>query len=144
MLSAIYRLAVSLWLGGAAIFTFVITPILFRTEARDTAARIVGVLFPSYFLWGFICGAVALLALIIQRGRNFKIAMTLLIAMLAINFTQAFFIEPRAAKLKKEIISFEATLPDHPLRKEFARLHGVSAAGNIAVIAGGAVLIILL
>ena len=39
-LDMLYRLAVALWAGGNAIFTLLLTPILFKTESRDTAARI--------------------------------------------------------------------------------------------------------
>jgi hypothetical protein len=51
VLSVIYRLAVTFWVGGVAIFTFVLTPIIFRVNDRDTAGRIVGTLFPGYFRW---------------------------------------------------------------------------------------------
>ena len=47
----IYRLAVACWFGGAALFTAVLTPVIFRAYSRDTAGGIVGALFPSYFRW---------------------------------------------------------------------------------------------
>ena len=56
IITIIYRLAVAFWVGGVAIFTFVLTPILFKTQARDLAGTIVGVLFPGYFRWGLACG----------------------------------------------------------------------------------------
>ena len=37
ILSIIYRLAVTFWVGGVAIFTFVLTPIIFKVNDRDTA-----------------------------------------------------------------------------------------------------------
>ena len=55
-----------------------------------------------------------------------------------------FYIEPRAAALKREIPSFETTPKEHPLRREFSRLHAVSAACNLSVFAGGVALVILL
>jgi hypothetical protein len=64
--------------------------------------------------------------------------------MLALTSLGSFYIEPKAAALKKEIPSFVTTPRDHPLRKEFARLHGISAAANLAVFAGGVVLVALL
>ncbi|MDD3815748.1 MAG: DUF4149 domain-containing protein, partial [Desulfocapsaceae bacterium] len=48
----IYHLAVSCWLGGSALFTFVLTPTLFKSYPRDMAGSIVGALFPGYFQWG--------------------------------------------------------------------------------------------
>lgn len=142
--SAICRLAIALWVGGAAIFTFVLTPTIFRTETRDAAGRIVGYLFPGYFRWGLAWGAVALTALLIARGRNWIPAALLLVVMLAVTAFQAFHLEPRAALIKRQIPSFETTPKDHPLRQEFSRLHGISAACNLSVIVGGVVLVVLL
>ena len=51
-------------------------------------------------------------------------------------------LKPRA--LKEEIGSFESTSRDHPLRREFSLLHGISAACNLVVLAGGVILIVLL
>lgn len=142
-LDMIHRLAVALWAGGNAIFTLVLTPILFRTESRDVAARIVGSFFPGYFRWGIACGLVALLCKIMARGMGQKLPIVLLIAMLTITSFQAFYVEPKAAELKRQIGSFETTAKDHPLRREFSKLHGVSAACNLAVLAGGVVLVVL-
>jgi len=68
--TVLYHLALAFWVGGVALFTFVLTPILFKTQPRDLAGKIVGVLFPGYFRWGFACGAVALVCLLLQRGRG--------------------------------------------------------------------------
>lgn len=137
--TTIYHLAVSCWLGGAALFTFVLTPTLFKVYSRD----IVGVLFPGYFRWGLACGALALIFLFLTKGRRKILSGLILTAMLAITASQAFIIEPRAAELKKEIPSFETTPPDHPQRVQFRKLHGISAVANIAVIAAGVMLVIL-
>lgn len=142
--TVLYRLALAFWVGGVALFTFVLTPILFRTQPRDLAGRIVGVLFPGYFRWGLACGAVALVCLLLQRGRHFVPALVLLVLMLAATSYQALVIEPKAAALKEQIGSFETTPKDHPLRRQFSRLHGLSAACNLAVFAGGVVLVVLL
>jgi hypothetical protein len=138
-----YRLAIALWAGGNALFALVLTPILFRTEGRDTAARIVGSFFPAYFRWGVACGVIALLCRLLTKGFGQKAPVLLLIAMLAVTSFQALYVEPKAAELKLQIGSFETTPKDHPLRKEFAKLHGVSAVCNLAVLAGGVVLVVL-
>jgi hypothetical protein len=143
-LDMLYRLAISLWAGGNAIFTLMLTPILFRTESRDLAGRIVGNLFPGYFRWGLACGVIALVCRVAGRGLDPKLPVILLVAMLAISSFQAFWVEPRAAELKRQIGSFETTGKDHPLRKEFSKLHGVSAVCNLTVLAGGVLLVVLL
>ncbi|SNB46149.1 DUF4149 domain-containing protein [Geobacter sp. DSM 9736] len=139
--ATIYRLAVALWTGGVALFTLAVTPMLFKTFGRDHAGQIVGAVFPTYFRWGLACGVVALACAIIARGRMLTVTAALLLVMLSLTAFQAFYIEPRAAALKKDIPSFETTSKDHPLRREFAKLHGISAACNLAVLAGGVALI---
>ncbi|HEX9023689.1 MAG TPA: DUF4149 domain-containing protein [Geobacteraceae bacterium] len=139
----VYRLAVALWVGGNALFTIVLTPLLFKSEARDTAARIVGTFFPAYFRWGLACGGVALLCRLLARGRGIDVAAVILVVMLVVTGVQSFHLEPRAALLKHEIGSFETTPKEHPLRREFSRLHAVSAVCNLAVLGGGVVLVLI-
>jgi hypothetical protein len=138
-----YQLAIALWAGGNAIFTFILTPILFRTESRDTAARIVGNLFPGYFRWGLACGVIAVVCRLIGRGVDLKLPMVILVVMLAVTSFQAFYLEPRIAELKLKIGSFETTSKEDPLRKEFSKLHAVSAVCNLTVLTGGVVLVVL-
>jgi hypothetical protein len=139
----LYRLAVSLWAGGNAIFTLMLTPILFKTESRDTAARIVGNLFPGYFRWGLACGVIALVCRLVGRGFDLTLPVVVLALMLGMTLLQAFYVEPRAAELKRQIGSFETTSKEDPLRKEFSKLHGVSAICNLTVLAGGVVLVVM-
>lgn len=143
ILTFCYHLAVSCWLGGAALFTFLLTPILFRVYARDLAGDIVGALFPAYFRWGLACGAVALVCRLLVRGRFTLVAACILCLMLALTTMQATVLEPRAAALKRDIPSFVTTPAEHPLRVQFRRLHAWSMAANLAVIGGGALLILL-
>jgi uncharacterized membrane protein len=138
----LYRLAVSLWIGGSALFTFLLTPAIFKSYSRDLAGGIVGVLFPGYFRWGLACGAAALVCLAVFRERSSVTPAIIIAAMLIITAVQAFVIEPRAAELKKSIHSFEIT-SDDPQRAEFRKLHGISAAANLAVIGGGIALVVL-
>ena len=143
-LTIIYRLAISFWVGGAALFTFVLTPIIFKANDRDTAGKIVGTLFPGYFKWGLACGLVALASLLLSRGKNSVPVLAIIIFMLSLTAFQAFSIEPRAAAIKKEIPSFVTIPKEHPQRREFSRLHAISAVCNLTVIGGGVLLIVLL
>lgn len=142
-LTVLYNLAVGCWLGGAALFTFVLTPKLFSVFSRDLAGTIVGQLFPGYFRWGLACGAVALVCQLINRGRFAIATVAILATMLLLTSVQAFVIEPRAADLKQTIVSFVTTPKDDPLRVQFRTLHGISMAANLAVVVGGVLLVIL-
>jgi uncharacterized membrane protein len=143
-LSFVYRLAIAFWAGGAALFTFILTPAIFKNFDRDMAGTIVGSLFPGYFRWGLACGAIALFCLLLAQ-RPHKVAPAIIIvAMLIVTSVQAFVIEPKAAALKKEIPSFVTTPAEHPLRQQFKKLHAISAASNLGVIGGGIALVFLL
>lgn len=142
-LDMLYRLAISLWAGGNAIFTLMLTPVLFKTESLDIAGRVVGNLFPGYFRWGLACGVVALVCRIAGKGFDLKLPVSLLVVMLALTSFQALYVEPRAAELKRQIGSFETTSKEDPLRKEFGKLHGISAVCNLTVLAGGVLLVVL-
>ncbi len=137
------RLSIAFWVGGASLFTFVLTPIIFKSFPRDQAGVIVGHLFPAYFRWGLACGFLALITRLLLRGKEGVPATVILVVMLCLTSFQAFYIEPRAVALKKEIASFESTSKDHPARKAFGKLHGISAVCNLTVIAGGIALIVL-
>ncbi len=144
MTKFLYSLALSFWVGGASLFTFILTPTLFKSYNRDMAGGIVGMLFPGYFKWGLACGAIALITLFLSAAPRHKIlAAGIILVMLVLTSIQAFVIEPKAAALKKEIPSFETTPQDDPLRVEFRKLHAVSALSNLAVIGCGIVLIFL-
>jgi len=143
MPTILYRLAVACWVGGTSLFTFVLTPAIFKSYNRDMAGGIVGVLFPGYFRWGLVCGGIALATLFMSSTVKHKaISIVIIAVMLAITSVQAFVIEPKAAALKKAIPSFETTPQEDPLRVQFRKLHGVSAVSNLVVIGGGIALIV--
>jgi uncharacterized membrane protein len=145
MSTIFYRLAIACWIGGTSLFTFVLTPTIFKSFDRDMAGGIVGVLFPGYFKWGLVCGVIALVTLFMSSAVKHKtIAAVIISLMLVITSLQAFVIEPKAAALKREIPSFETTPQDDPLRVQFRKLHGVSAVGNLVVIGGAIALVVLL
>ena len=54
----------------------------------------------------------------------------------------AYSLVPRIEAVKAQIHSFESVSPEHPARREFSRLHGISMGVNLAVLAAGVVLIL--
>lgn len=143
--SIVYRLALSLWVGGMAVFTFVMTPILFRTYGRDAAGAIVGTLMPTYFRYGFALVSIALVARFLagQAGPGFRrvLGSGLLAAALFVSAYHAFVLLPQIESVKEGVASFETTPKDDPARRAFSRLHGVSMGLNLLLLAEGIVLV---
>ncbi len=143
--SALYRLATSLWLGGMVVFTFVMTPIIFKAYGRDAAGAIVGTMMPTYFRYSVAMIAVALVARLLagQAGPGVRrvVGTALLASALFVSAFHAFVLLPQVESVKKSVVSFETTPKDDPARRAFSRLHGVSMALNLLLILEGIVLI---
>lgn len=145
--SSLYNLILSLWVGGMAIFTFIVTPAIFKSYGRDTASQIVGKLFPGYFLYTLVLAALAFILFFTVAGDQSRpparISFLLLILALVISATVAFKLYPDAVKLKQQVTSFEREAPDSPARKRFARLHAASMSLNLLLFADSVVLLLL-
>jgi hypothetical protein len=59
-----YVLALAAWVGSVLFLSFGVAPLIFRVLTAEQAARFVRTLFPRYYAWGAICGALALPAFV--------------------------------------------------------------------------------
>jgi hypothetical protein len=59
-----YVLALAAWVGSILFFSFAIVPLIFRVLGEEAGGRFVRSLFPRFYAWGAIAGAVALPAYI--------------------------------------------------------------------------------
>ena len=57
---SVYVIALTSWFGSILFFSFGVAPIIFQALSPESAARFVRTLFPRYYLWGAISGAIAL------------------------------------------------------------------------------------
>lgn len=147
ILFSLYTLTLALWTGGMALFTFIVTPAIFRSYGRDQAGEIVGRLFPGYFLYLLALSALALLLFFLlgaeQASRSFRASLFLLVVAVIINAYVLFSLHPKAVQIKQQVVSFEKAAPDSPARSEFRKLHGISAVLNLALLADGIALLAL-
>ncbi len=144
---ALYNLILALWVGGITIFTFIITPVIFKSFGRDLAGDIVGKLFPGYFLYTLILSALAFIVFFTVAGDQSKLSarlsFILLVIALVINSYVAFKLHPDTVRVKQQITSFERESPDMQARKQFARLHAISASLNLLLLADGIALLVI-
>ena len=139
----------ALWVGGIALFTFIITPVIFNAYSRDIAGEIVGRLFPGYFLYNLVLSLLALTLFFIpwrhisaiQKG--FRLSLFCLVIAVLVNIFVCFKLHPEIKAIKKEIHSFETVPSDDPLRMKFRRLHGISAILNLLLLADGVTLLLV-
>jgi uncharacterized membrane protein len=143
----LYVIVLSLWVGGMFIFTFILTPVIFRSYPRNEAGSVVGKLFPSYFLFTLAVSAAAWTLFFFSfpdRGTlRYKVSLALVSIAVIKALYLKFRLHPEAVKAKQEVHSFEAGGPDGPARLRFRRLHAQSAILNLFMIADGLVLLIM-
>jgi uncharacterized membrane protein len=144
---SLYNLVLALWVGGIAIFTFIVTPAIFRSYGRDMAGEIVGKLLPGYFIYTLILTLLALfLFLLAARDSllpDYRLSLSLLILSLAVSLFVAFWVHPTTVDVKRAIASFEREPSDSPAKKRFARLHALSASLNLLLLVDGIVLLVV-
>ncbi len=143
----LYNLVLALWTGGIFIFTFLITPAVFRHFNRDMAGQIVGVLFPFYFPYNLLLSVLTLLLCRIFATPldNIlkRLSLLIIISAIIVNLFVNFKLHPDIRNLKAEIKSFEVIDRDSDLLRRFKRLHAVSATLNLILLLEGSVLLLI-
>ena len=62
-LKYIHLFAITTWLGGMIFFSYVAAPAAFKVLERQTAGDFVGVVFPKYFIMGYVASVVLVVKL---------------------------------------------------------------------------------
>jgi hypothetical protein len=128
VLRFVFVVAVSIWLGTVVSFSFVVLPAIHRVSARGDVARLLGHLFPRYYLACIVCGFVALAAVSAASSGGLPIPEALRLAL------------PVSGGLVCSLVSRYVLLPR--LRaiqdrddERYLRLHAVSSMLNSTVLA---------
>jgi len=132
---SVYLIALTAWVGSILFFSFGVAPIIFRVLGAESGGKFVRALFPRYYLWGVICCAVALPALICGalsfpelRGPMIGVQAALIVASLLIMLYCGNTLTP----------AINAARDEGPASAErFDRLHRRSVHLNVVVLAIG-------
>jgi hypothetical protein len=130
----VYLLSLVCWLGGM-VFFIVVTQTAFTVLPKVEAGTFLAALFPRYYLFGYICGVIAIILAIflcvtrMPRTWWAIAALTLAIA-LGLTIYAGAVVRPRVAAIRT--VTEEAN-PDPVRRAEFDRLHHLSVMLNGAV-----------
>ena len=148
----LYSLVLSLWVGGIAILSFLITPVLFKSFTRIKAGTIVGYIFPKYFVYNLVLAALAFFLLIFLYKSNIKFAYYLSVLLAAtaicINVIHLKVIHPAARHTKSEIQKVRTsivcdTVELKRLTLVFQKIHRTSIILNLVVFIEGVTLLVL-
>ncbi len=131
----VYLLALGCWLGAMAFFSFITMPTVFGRLPLVEAGKVAAGIFPRYYLFGSILGAIALAlaaffaAVRTARGWWTGAAIALAIA-LGLTLYAGFVVRPRIDAIRTVA---EAEHPDPAEKAEFDRLHRLSVTLNGAM-----------
>lgn len=137
------------WVGGLAALGLIAAPQAFAVleqhdpvAGRTLAGELFGVILwkAQQYLWGIgvvqglVIGARAALG---PRPRAFKWQLAVLALMVAVSTYSAVVIKPKIDHIRNTTPQTMASLPaDHPIRKEFGMLHGLSNALMLVAFSG--------
>ncbi len=128
-LSALYSIAVALWVGGLFATGYLAAPVLFLQIAdRSLAGAVAGAMF-SVMAWvGLACGTY--LMLFILAGKGWRAVQSgvfwIVLLMLALTVAGHFGVQPILAQLKADALPRQVM--ESALRDRFSTWHGVSSA----------------
>ncbi len=144
VLGFIHLLSIVVWLGMLIFFTFLCAPSIFKTLPKETAGDVVGSIFPKYWITGYIASVLATATLIAISSIRMAWPgwrLPVLIAMTVISFYSGLRVGARARSIKAKIR--EGSDDMEALKRDFKKVHAVSAVLNITVITLGVILVFL-
>jgi uncharacterized membrane protein len=141
VINFIYLLSLVAWIGSIIFFSFFAAPVIFKTLEREKAGEVVGIIFPRYYLIGYISGVIALVILLITSQSFTDIKLILILIMLSCSVFAGQIVGPKARNLKPMIKSEEDSEKLEELKAQFGKLHSLSVKLNGAVLLLGLVLL---
>jgi hypothetical protein len=125
------------WVGAIIFFSFFTAPVVFTVLARPDAGKVVSVIFPRYYILGYVAGGLAFLIAIYllvtgNGARGWWLASVLTIGIaLGCTFYAGIVVRPRVDAIRS--VS-EQENPDPATKAEFDNLHHLSVMLNGAVL----------
>ena len=139
LVRSLYLLALALWVGEVACFSFVVAPAVFGVLGEARAGDVVGAIFPRYYALGTAAGAVALACGVVLARRATAAAWwTGAVVALALGLAATLWagrvVHPRAQRLRVALHAHGEAPSADPA---FRRAHRTAVALNgVALLAG--------
>jgi uncharacterized membrane protein len=132
----IHLLALIVWLGGMAFFSFIVAPSIFSALPTETAGNVVAAIFPKYWLIGYVCSGIILITLIVLGffEKTFPVIRILIVVLMAVTTLYAgVVVGGKAREIKSHIRVIEDGAEKTLLMAKFRTLHRRSVTLNSIV-----------
>jgi hypothetical protein len=136
LINFIYLLSLVCWVGSIFFFSFFVAPVVFKTLEREKAGELVGIIFPRYYMIGYVCGVLVLVTLLLTGPETVGLKWCAWGIMMLGTASAGLGVNPRAKILKEKLKdASEVEKPD--LEARFKMLHSLSVKLNAAVLFAG-------
>ena len=136
LINFIYLLSLVCWVGSIIFFSFFVAPVVFKTLEREKAGELVGIIFPRYYMIGYVCGVLVLVALLLTGPETAGLKWCAWGIMMLGTASAGLGVNPRAKILKEKLKDApETEKPD--LEARFKTLHSLSVKLNATVLFAG-------
>ena len=134
LINFIYPLSLVCWIGSIIFFSFFVAPVVFKTLERDKAGEVVGIIFPHYYMIGYVSGVLVLMALLLNGPAGLKWC-AWGVMMLGTAYA-GLVVNPKAKTLKEQLKDYPEA-EKSTLEVRFKTLHSLSVKLNGAVLVAG-------
>ena len=136
LINFIYLLILVCWVGSIIFFSFFVAPVVFKTLEREKAGELVGIIFPRYYMIGYVCGVLVLVALLLAGPETAGLKWCAWGIMMLGTVCAGLAVNPKARILKEKLKDApETEKPD--LEARFKTLHSLSVKLNATVLFAG-------
>lgn len=149
----IHLASIVVWVGSIVFFSFFAAPSIFRSLSREEAGKLVGLIFPKYYMVGYVSGFLSITTLFYLGNMDGSILpetrLAILVFMAIVTLYSGIFVGGKARRIKAEIQELKDSTEENNkeklggLRKEFGKTHRVSMILNVTVFLSSLVLVYL-
>jgi hypothetical protein len=122
------------WFGGVIFFSTVVAPVIFKTFPLEQAGDVVGVIFPFFYLIGYIFGSVALVSLYFSYRKKPWFRLLFIAVMLVSTLYGGLVAGKKAGELRLQIRQEQDSGQKLVLKENFHAQHRLSMISNSLVL----------
>ena len=134
LINFIYLLSLVCWIGSIIFFSFFVAPVVFKILEREKAGEVVGIIFPRYYMIGYVSGVLVLMALLLNGPSGLKWCAWGI--MMVGTAYAGLVVNPKAKTLKQQLKN-SSEAEKSTLEVRFKNLHSLSVKLNGAVLFSG-------
>lgn len=140
----IFILSLTTWIGSMIFFSFFAAPSIFKVLSKELAGKVVGDIFPKYWMLGYICSITSLGTLLLlefQQKTFPSVKFSILLVMTLLAFCSGMIIGNKTRDIKADINRTVEGSKKSELKDNFKKYHIISTGLNVLIIILGLVLL---